>query len=659
MNRLAGEKSAYLKHASSQKIDWYPWSEKAFDRAGQEDRPVFLSSGAVWCHWCHVMAQECFYDDDISELLNNNFINIKLDRDERPDIDRRYQMAVAAMGQGGGWPLSMFLTPDKVPFFGGTYFPPEDRQGRPGFKKILKAVIDLYKSKKDEINEYTGRLMNALKSSPDPAGDISKTLLNDAVKNIFSNFDQRNGGFGTSPKFPMSGAMDFLIDRYYFTGDETTGNAVKKTLDAMARGGFYDQVGGGFHRYSTDEAWRVPHFEKMADDNAWLLRNYLSAYSVLGDEFYREIASGIITFIRDVLSDPQGGFYTSQDADVIPDDEGGYFTWTDEELRSVLTEEEYTVISLHLIHEAGSMHHDTSKKVLFQAVNATAIAERTGRPLSEVLEILKAGKEKMLHARNGREAPFIDTTLYTSINGMLISVFLHGFRILKDIKLKDFAIKSLDRILEMRLINNELHHTENVRALLDDYAYLVEALLAAYEVTGNTAYIAQAEELMKTCLDKLWDSDEGGFFDTDDHLLGIHIKGVEDMPHPSANSVCIKLLLKLLSITGDNVYRQRAESALRSFSVKAGEIGIHAGYYFSALDAYYHHLTLTLHAGPESVLSRTALSLYVPHSNIIYGQDNGYVVPCIGDVCYNPIDNPEALKAFIIKRRYGGNEVYK
>lgn len=651
MNRLDGEKSAYLKHSASQKIDWYPWSEKAFEEAMQSDRPVFLSSGAVWCHWCHVMAKECFFDDKISELLNKNFINIKLDRDERPEIDRRYQMAVAAMGQSGGWPLSMFLTPDKVPFFGGTYFPPEDMHGRPGFKKILKAVIDLYRSKKDDINEYTGRLMNALKAPPDSAGEISKTRLDEAVKNILSHFDPHNGGFGSAPKFPMSGAMDFLINRYYFTGDESTGNAVRKTLEAMAGGGFHDQVGGGFHRYSTDEAWRVPHFEKMADDNAWLLRNYLSAYSVFGDEFYREIASGIITFLKEVLSDNEGGFYTSQDADVTPDDEGGYFTWTDEELRSVLTDEEFKVISLYLMHEEGAMQHDHSKKVLFQTMSATATAETSGRPVSEVLDIINRGKEKLLRARDKRETPFIDRTFYTSINGMLISVFLHGFRILNDLKLKDFAIKSLNRILEIRLINNKLYHTENVSALLDDYAYLADALFAAYEVTGNITYVTQAEELMKTCLDKLWDRDGGGFFDTDDHLLGMRIKGIEDMPQPSANSVCIRLLLKLFSATGNNVYRQHAEDALRSFSVKAAELGIHAGHYFSGLDAYHHHLKLTLHAGTESDLSRTAVSLFIPYADIIYDRDKGYVVPCIEDVCYNPIDNTGALKDFINKRK--------
>jgi len=657
MKRLARENSAYLKHAANQKIDWHPWSEEVFEEARQKDRPVFLSSGAVWCHWCHVMAKECFYDDEISDLLNNHFINIKLDRDERPDVDRRYQMAVAAMGQSGGWPLTVFLTPDKVPFFGGTYFPPEDMQGRPGFKKILKAVIDLYKSKKGEISEYTGRLMRALTAPPDSAGEISRTRLHEAVTNILSHFDPHNGGFGSAPKFPMPGAMDFLINRYYFTGDEPTGIAIRKTLEAMARGGFYDQVGGGFHRYSTDEAWRVPHFEKMADDNAWLLRNYLSAYSVFEEDFYRVIAEGIISFLTDVLSAPEGGFYTSQDADVTPDDEGGYFTWTEEELKKVLTDEEHEVISLHLMHEAGAMHHDPSRKVLFQVMGPAAVAGRTGRPLSEVLDLIGAGKEKMLQARNSRETPFIDRTLYTSINGMLISVFLHGFRVLGDIRLRDFAIKSLDRILHVRLINSELYHTENIRALLDDYAYLAEALLAAYEVTGNKAYMTQAEELMKVCTDKLWDTEEAGFYDTDNHLLDIRIKGIEDMPQPSANAVCIRMLMKLFSITGNSVYRQHAEDALRYFSGRAGEIGIHAGYYFSSLDAYYHNLKLTLHSAPDSVLSGTAVSFFVPYADIVYSRDEGYAVPCIGNVCYNPINDPGALKDFINNRRQAGNGI--
>ncbi len=650
MNILTKERSAYLKHAASQKIHWLPWSEKAFEKAKQNDRPVFLSSGAVWCHWCHVMAKECFYDDEIAEILNNHFVPVKLDRDERPDIDRRYQMAVAAMGQGGGWPLSIFLTPDKVPFFGGTYFPPEDRSGRPGFKKVLNAVLELYRSKKDEISRYTDRLMSALTYSPASRGNISESHIDEALERILAAYDQENGGFGTAPKFPMPGAIDFLLNRYYLTGDESLGSALRKTLESMACGGFYDQVGGGFHRYATDKSWIIPHFEKMADDNAWLLRNYLCAYSVTGHTLYREIAEGIVYFIRNVLSGSEGGFYASQDADVSPDDEGGYFTWTDQQFRRTLDNDEYRVLSLYLMHDAGSMHHDASKKTLFVVKDAEEIAEETGKGVAEVIKIIQTGKAKLLQERNKRETPFIDTTLYTSVNGMLVSVFLLGYRVLRDRGLKDFAIISLDRIIKERFIDNTLYHTENVHAFLDDYACLIDALIAAYEATGSTAYSEQADELMKICLDRLWDRDQGGFFDTDDHLLGIGIKGVEDMPHPSANSLCIRLLLKLSSIAGNDIYRRHAEEALKVFSEKAVESGIHAGYYFSVLDSYYNPLTLTLHTKPQSTLSEAALSLYSPHCDILYGEDRGYVVPCIGDACHEPVDNHQGMKYFMNRR---------
>ncbi|RJQ56096.1 MAG: thioredoxin domain-containing protein, partial [Nitrospiraceae bacterium] len=379
MDRLSHEKSAYLKHSAEQKIDWYPWSEEAFEKARREDKPVFLSSGAVWCHWCHVMAAECFFDDETAGLLNENFVSIKLDRDERPDVDRRYQMAVAAMGSGGGWPLSVFLTYDRKPFYGGTYFPPEDRHGKPGFRKVLRAVIDLYRTRRNEIDEYTEKFLQSLKTAPQAAGDINEALLDEEVKNILSEFDMQNGGFGTAPKFPMPGAVEFLLNRFFFTRNEPAGYAARKTLEAMALGGFHDHIRGGFHRYSTDRAWIVPHFEKMADDNAWLLRNYINAYSIFGDALFREAAEGTAGFILSVLADPEGGFYASQDADVTPDDEGGYFTWRDEDFRRVLDEDEYRTLSLYLLNDAGAMGHDGSKKVLFVAMGPEEIAEKTGK----------------------------------------------------------------------------------------------------------------------------------------------------------------------------------------------------------------------------------------------------------------------------------------
>jgi len=646
MNRLSKERSPYLSHSASQKIDWYPWSDEAFEKAKKEDKPLFLSSGAIWCHWCHVMARECFEDEEIVRFLNENFINIKLDRDERPDIDRRYQKVVAAMGLGGGWPLSLFLTPDRKPFFGGTYFPPDDILDRPGFKKVLRLVADFYKSKKEEITQYSENLLNSLKQKPSSHVDIQESMINEAITIILSFFDPQNGGFGSAPKFPMPGALQFLINRYFFTKDESIGYAVKKTLESMAKGGFHDQIGGGFHRYSTDEAWIVPHFEKMADDNAWLLKNYVDAYFIFGYEYFKDVAEGIIHFISDVLSDPEGGFFSSQDADVTPDDEGGYFTWKDEDLRRVLSNEEYKVLSLHLLHERGAMHHDRSKKVLFVSMELEEISEKLKMDLDKVKRIIKIGKGKLLQERMGREAPFVDKTLYTSLNGMLITAYLRAYRVFKQGHLKDFALKSLKRIMKSNFKENELFHTENVKALLDDYVYLIDALIAAYEITGDSSYLDMADKLMELCIQKFWNAEEGGFFDTAEEIIGLRCKTIEDIPHPSANSLGIILLLKLYYMIDNDSYLKYAEDALKTFSLAARDMGIHLGYYFCALDAYFNSLKLTIETSPENELTDTVFSFFIPYISIVYGENRGCIIPCFKNVCYEPIDRADVLRDF-------------
>jgi uncharacterized protein len=649
MNRLQREKSPYLRHAAQQKIDWYPWSDEAFENARKENKPIFLSSGAIWCHWCHVMAKECFENEGVVNLLNEHFICIKLDRDERPDIDRRYQHAVSAMGFGGGWPLSVFLTPDKKPFFGGTYFPPEESSERPGFKKILKAVADFYQSKRETVSEYSRKIMDSLKTKPvTEAGEIKKSFSDEAVMKILTQFDTINGGFGTSPKFPAPGVTELLINKYYFTQMESLGYAVRKTLESMAKGGFHDQIGGGFHRYSVDEAWTIPHFEKMADDNAWHLRNYIDAYAVLGEGYFREVAEDTIHFLSNVLSDPEGGFYASQDADVTPDDEGGYFTWTDEDFKKALSIEEYRVLSLHLLHEKGSMHHDLSRKVLFIANDPGEISKKLGMDLQKVTEIIDIGKKKLLHERDKREAPTVDKTMYTSLNGMLISAYLKAFRVLNDPFLKEFALKSLKRIMNSHFVKNELFHTQGIRALLDDYLYLVEALVASYEITGESSYINDAEDLMKLCLGKFWDQEAGGFFDTDEEVLGIRLKGIEDIPHPSANSLGIILLLKLYSMTQNKKYHDYAERALKFFSIITKDMVRHSGYYFCALNAYFQMLKLTLQTVPGSQLAETALASFRPYISIIYGDDKACVIPCLQDMCYEPVISPDAMKDFLL-----------
>jgi uncharacterized protein YyaL (SSP411 family) len=650
VNRLAEEKSTYLKHAANQKIDWYPWSEEPFQRAQQEGKPVFLSTGAVWCHWCHVMAEECFENDEIVQLMNKLFVNIKLDRDERPDIDRRYQQAVSAMGAGGGWPLSVFLTPDKKPFFGGTYFPPEDRQGRPGFKNVVKAVSNFYKVKRDDAENYALEIMETLKPEALQPGELSESSLDDAATGMLAQFDPENGGFGTEPKFPMPGAFEFLIRRSFMSKSSSIRLALRKTLEAMARGGFHDQLGGGFHRYSVDAAWIIPHFEKMADDNAWLLRNYCDAYSVFGDERFKEVAEDIIRFVRNVLSDPHGGFYASQDADVTPSDEGGYFTWTDEDFKRVLTHEEYQVLALHFFHERGSLHHDQAKKVLFVFMEPGEIAGKLGMDGETVAAIIGRGKEKLLRERNSREAPIVDKNLYTALNGMLVASCLRSFRVLNDPWLLQFGVKSLDRILRERLINDKLFHSEGIAAVLDDYINLIDALVAAYEATGEKRFLSRADELMERCRERFEDKGEGGFFDTEDEVLETRLKRIEDVPHPSANSVAAMLLLKLSLMTGKGSYSRAAEKMLKLFSTAAQAIGTHASSYFCALDAYFHMLTLTVEASTESEIAVAARAITGPYTTIAYGADNGRIIPCVQGLCHEPIGNADGLRVFFEKQ---------
>ena len=555
MNKLANEKSAYLQHAAHQKINWYPWSDEAFEKAKQEDKPVFLSSGAIWCHWCHVMAKESFEDNEVALILNENFIAIKLDRDEMPDIDRRYQQAVAAMGFGGGWPLSIFLTSDRKPFYGGTYFPPGEGFGRPAFKTILMAITQLYSAKRDEVIESSEKILDMLKQKPMGTGELRESIIDEGTSIIMKSIDTLYGGFGKTPKFPMSGAIEFLLGRYFFSRDEVLGAALRKTLTFMAKGGYHDQLAGGFHRYSTDQAWIIPHFEKMADDNAWLLRNYVDAYSLFGDPYFREVAEGIISFTRNELSHPDGGFYASQDADVTPDDEGGYFTWTDEDFRKLLDDEEYKVLVPYFLHDRGMMHHDPAKRVLYLDKSPEDVAKMVEMDVETVNGIIERGKKKLLAARETRIKPIIDTALYSSLNGMYISAFLKAYRVLRDEEMKGFALKSLEKILTINTDDDNLLHTPGVKGLLDDHIHLIDALVSAYEVTGDESYLGNADLLMSRSIELFWDKDEGGFFDTDEEVLGTRLKGIEDIPQPSANSIAIILLLKLAFMRDKAEYR--------------------------------------------------------------------------------------------------------
>ncbi|MCX7914444.1 MAG: hypothetical protein N2511_07655, partial [Thermodesulfovibrionales bacterium] len=443
------------------------------------------------------------------------------------------------------------------------------------------------------------------------------------------------------------GTIQFLMSRYILTKNHKIGSFIKETLFRMAKGGIYDQLLGGFHRYSVDASWIIPHFEKMADDNAWLLRNYLQAYEIFREGYFKETAEGIIRFFYDTLTAPDGGFYASQDADITPNDEGSYFTWTDDDLRSILTPDEYNVSKMHYFDKNGSMPHDPSKKVLFIAKDLAEIAMVTKIDIGKVKELILSSKSKLLRERKNRKAPFVDKTLYTSINGMAITSFIKAFRSLGYSNLKEFSLKSLDRILSLNFVDNILYRSEGTKAILDDYIYLIEACLAAYEVTAAEDYLKKAIQLMSICIDRLWDRDFGGFFDTEDDIMGINLKIIEDTPHPSANSIAIELLMKLSFLTNEESYFHMAEKCLKVFYSRAKDIHIHAGSYFNAMDGYFNPLKLEIYSNKDSALFRKALRNFYPHLYLSHKENKGFVIPCFKNTCYEPIKSSEEFDSFI------------
>jgi uncharacterized protein YyaL (SSP411 family) len=463
-NRLKDSASPYLRSAAHQPIDWYEWGDAAFSRAKSEDKPILLDIGAVWCHWCHVIDRESYENVEIAKIINEHFIPVKVDRDERPDVDSRYQSAISAISGQGGWPLTGFLLPDGKPFFGGTYFPPDDQMGRPGFRRVLLAVADSYRNKRAELERAAYSLAGAVAQAEIFTGaraDFDPGVIETQIRSITEQFDIKNGGFGRSPKFAHASAIDLLLERYQQTVGRSAAAPEKEkhllaivetTLEKMAFGGVYDQLAGGFHRYSVDERWLVPHFEKMSYDNSELLRNYLHAYQVTRNDFLRETSEGIIRWVNEVLSDQErGGFYASQDADYSLDDDGDYFTWTLDEVRTVLTPEESRVIELYYdVEPHGEMHHNPAKNVLWIARNPFDIAKQLGLDEATVRLTIAKTKGKMLAARLLRPTPYIDKTMYVSWNAMFLSAYLDAARVLGDSlggNCRAFALKTLDRMM--------------------------------------------------------------------------------------------------------------------------------------------------------------------------------------------------------------------
>ncbi|HEY7482217.1 MAG TPA: thioredoxin domain-containing protein [Gemmatimonadales bacterium] len=626
-NRLAGAASAYLQSAAHQPIHWYPWGSEAFEAARSQDRPVLLDIGAVWCHWCHVMDGESYEDPTLARYLNENFVCIKVDRDERPDVDARYQRAVQAFTRQGGWPLTAFLTPDGQVFFGGTYFPPEGKYGQPGFRTVLGSVLDAYRSRRGQVEAQALAIRQVLDSHLDESapGDASPALLSQAEEQIARVFDPVHGGFGSQPKFPHPAAVIFLLHRWHDQPRDDLRAIIDRTLLGMARGGVYDQLGGGFHRYSVDAKWIVPHFEKMSYDNSELLKAYLAAYATFGTEEYAEVARGIARWVREVASDPEAGYAASQDADVGLDDDGDYFTWTRDEAAAVLSGDELDVVAAYYdIGTAGEMQHNPGKNVLFVAAALPAVARLTGLTEDAVRLLLVSARRKLLEARALRPAPFVDRTRYTNWNAMMASAMLRAAAVLEDQDAGAHALATLDLLRRESSDPDAVPHTPGgITGLLDDQVQAAAAALDAYEYTGNREWLAWAERLMERVWKDYWDDVAAGLFDTargrsgQEGLLPSRAKPIQDTPTPSPNGVAGITLMRLHELTGEPRWRERAGALVSAFAGGTIELGLHGSTLLLALDWYLNPSTHLAVIGDEGdptadAMHRAALAGFAP-----------------------------------------------
>jgi uncharacterized protein len=698
-NLLAEASSAYLRSAMHQPIQWHEWGEEAFAKAQRENKPILLDIGAVWCHWCHVMDRESYESAETADIINQQFIAVKVDRDERPDVDSRYQLAVSAIAGTGGWPLTVFLTPDGRPFYGGTYFPPDDRWGRPSFKKILLAIADAYRERRDEVLKSADEAMNMLATAEGFAGrqaDFSPRIVGVMVQSALPIFDEKNGGFGSAPKFPHPAALDLLMDWYVRTREERVGTVITTTLTRMAQGGVYDQLAGGFHRYSVDERWIVPHFEKMSYDNSELLKNYVHGYQVFGYEFYAHVARDIVCWMDEWLSDREhGGFYASQDADINLDDDGDYFTWTVPEAKAVLSDDEFQAASLHYdIAELGEMQHDPAKNVLWVSALPEEIASRMGIDVSKALDLLASAKTKLYAARLRRPTPFVDKTIYVSWNAMCVSACLQAAQVLELDNARKFALRSLDRILaEAWDLELGLSHViayadakaekRFVRGLLDDYAFTTLACLDAFEVTGDISYFKFGQQIADDMIRRFGDPTSGGFFDTEASLeeklklgaLSARRKPFQDAPTPAGNPSAAIALLRLHAYTGDTKYRDKAEDTLEVFAGAAEQFGIYAGTYGIAATWMSKPHTQVVVVGEDEkarILLKAAIAPFAVNKSVVHltdseavgrnlppvlagtipnlpalKQNKSLAVVCTDFACQPPVEDPEQLSALL------------
>jgi len=608
-NRLISQVSSYLLQHAHNPVDWYPWGEEALERARAEDRPILLSIGYSACHWCHVMERESFEDAEIAALMNEHFVNIKVDREERPDLDEIYMMAVQAMSGSGGWPMTVFLTPDLQPFYGGTYYPPHDRHGLPGFVTVLNAVKDLYRTRRDNVDEQARRLLDFLQQNTQlrttpgvrttvPAAADVLGVIADQLK---ESYDARYGGFATAgPKFPGSMSLSILLRQYRHSGDVQLLEMVEHTLTNMAQGGLYDQLGGGFHRYSVDERWLVPHFEKMLYDNALLVWVYLEAFQVTGGQsLYGEIVADTLGYVVREMTSPEGGYYSTQDAD-SEGEEGKFFVWRPEELEQVLGQQQSQLLCRYFdVTEEGNFEDGASilhvNTTVADLVSSGDVEEQElGRAIAE-------GREKLRMARETREHPGRDEKILVAWNGLMISAMARSAGVLACPAYAESAAAAAHFVLEHMYKDGMLLHVYSagqgarIRGYQDDYACMANGLIDLFEATFDPRWLQKAVELTDLMVELFWDPEEGGFFYTeaDRPDVLVRTKNPFDNATPSGNSVAALVLLRLAALTEQARYRELGEKTLQLFGDLMSQSPTACCQMAAALD-FYHDKALEI-----------------------------------------------------------------
>ena len=658
-NRLINETSPYLLQHAHNPVDWYAWGEEAFAKAKAEDKPVLLSIGYSACHWCHVMEHESFENEETAKLMNDNFVNIKVDREERPDLDQIYMNAVQMMTHHGGWPMTVFLTPDGVPYYGGTYFPPEDRYNMPGFPRVLESVALAYRQRPTDIAE-TGesilRELRRLSSASESKDLLSVALLDTAYAGMIRNYDATHGGFGGAPKFPPAMALEFLLRTHYRTKNQQALDITRVTLKKMAEGGIYDQLGGGFHRYATDARWLVPHFEKMLYDNALLSKAYLHYFQVTGEQFARDIVEGILDYVVREMTDQEGGFYSTQDAD-SEGHEGKFFVWSLEEIQPVLGEADAQLVSQYFnVTEAGNFEE---KNILNITRSIEEVAAANGLSATQLSETLAQAKRKLWEVREQRIKPGRDEKVLTAWNGLMLSSFAEAAAALNRPDYAEIARRNASFVLKSMRRDGLLLRTykdgqAKLNAYLEDYAFFSEGLLTLFETTGELRWLQEALTLVETMIAEFWDDQEGGFFFTgkSHESLIVRNKDYFDNATPSGNSVAAEVLLRLGLLTNNSDFTRRAVTVLRLIADTARRYPSGFGRALGALDFHLSQpkeiaIIGKLSSPDTQELQREVWSRYLPNKVVAVGTENDQVAADVSPLLRDRPSVDEHATAYI------------